>query len=291
MNLNVNADGGPSATSCFVAYEGSNNVSTLVDAADGTTALNYEYGPFGELLRATGPMAKANPFRFSTKYQDDETDLLYYGRRYYNASMGRWPNRDPIGERGGKNHYAFCCDNPVGFHDFLGHTTYDLTYNNPGFPPVSLQVTPNVSVSGDPCKGGPVNISISFSVDYSEGTDLLTQNNVGFTFDGQSSSPENLNTSTPMTWSNHVSKPLPTCPTGDQSGSETFGATEDKSEILSIIIDWHYTCQCCAATKPFTSSVSLFTISWALKHEQASLPNYFIYLGVFHSDFAGCGRG
>ena len=39
-------------------------------------------GPFGELLRATGPMAKANPFRFSTKYQDDETDLLYYGYRY-----------------------------------------------------------------------------------------------------------------------------------------------------------------------------------------------------------------
>jgi RHS repeat-associated protein len=34
-------------------------------------------------------MGKANPFRFSTKYQDDETDLLYYGRRYYNASTGR----------------------------------------------------------------------------------------------------------------------------------------------------------------------------------------------------------
>jgi hypothetical protein len=30
---------------------------------------HYQYGPFGEVLRATGPMAKANPFRFSTKYQ------------------------------------------------------------------------------------------------------------------------------------------------------------------------------------------------------------------------------
>jgi RHS repeat-associated protein len=28
-------------------------------------------------------MARANSFRFSTKYQDDETDLLYYGYRYY----------------------------------------------------------------------------------------------------------------------------------------------------------------------------------------------------------------
>jgi hypothetical protein len=45
-------------------------------------------------------MAKANPFRFSTKYQDDETDLLYYGRRYYGASTGRWNSRDPIEEDG-----------------------------------------------------------------------------------------------------------------------------------------------------------------------------------------------
>ncbi len=43
-------------------------------------------------------MAKANPFRFSTKYQDDETDLLYHGYRYYNASTGRWLSRDPKGE-------------------------------------------------------------------------------------------------------------------------------------------------------------------------------------------------
>jgi RHS repeat-associated protein len=55
-------------------------------------------GPFGEVLRATGPMAKANPFRFSTKYQDDETDLLYYGYRYYNPSTGRWISRDPLGD-------------------------------------------------------------------------------------------------------------------------------------------------------------------------------------------------
>ena len=55
-------------------------------------------GPFGEVLRATGPMAKANPFRFSTKYQDDETDFVYYGYRYYNASTGRWLSPDPLEE-------------------------------------------------------------------------------------------------------------------------------------------------------------------------------------------------
>ena len=32
----------------------------------------------------------ANPFRFSAKYTDAETGLLYYGFRYYQSSLGRW---------------------------------------------------------------------------------------------------------------------------------------------------------------------------------------------------------
>ncbi len=90
----------------FPAFRWKRQRVALVNAAAGTVAAQYEYGPFGELLRATGPMAKANPFRFSTKYQDEETDLLYYGYRYYNAGTGRWLSRDPIGEKGGPNDYA-----------------------------------------------------------------------------------------------------------------------------------------------------------------------------------------
>jgi RHS repeat-associated protein len=87
---------GAQATNCFVAFDGNGNVAALADAGSTNILAQYEYGPFGEVIRATGPMAKANPFRFSTKYQDDETDLLYYGYRYYNASTGRWITRDPI---------------------------------------------------------------------------------------------------------------------------------------------------------------------------------------------------
>jgi RHS repeat-associated protein len=65
-------------------------------------------------------MAKANPFRFSTKYQDDETDLLYYGRRHYNSSTGRWLSRDPIEESGGLNIYAFVDNAPVRKVDIHG---------------------------------------------------------------------------------------------------------------------------------------------------------------------------
>jgi len=89
-------------------------------------------GPFGELLRSTGPMAKTNPFRFSTKFQDDETDLLYYGNRYLNTSTGRWFSRDPAEESGGLNLYEFVGNAPTGYFDLFGMmplSDIDTIYN------------------------------------------------------------------------------------------------------------------------------------------------------------------
>jgi RHS repeat-associated protein len=62
--------------------------------------VQYEYGPFGEVIRATGSARGINPFRFSSKCQDDETDRLYYGYRYYAPDTGRWLSLDPIDEPG-----------------------------------------------------------------------------------------------------------------------------------------------------------------------------------------------
>jgi RHS repeat-associated protein len=104
----------------FYGYDGNGNVATLVSASDGTITARYEYGPFGELLRVSGPMAFVNPFRFSTKYQDDETEFLYYGYRYLDSNTGQWLSRDPIGELGGRNLYAFVYNNPLKFIDTDG---------------------------------------------------------------------------------------------------------------------------------------------------------------------------
>jgi RHS repeat-associated protein len=93
------------------------DIDTLVQFAEKE---QRGYGPFGEVIRATGPMAKANPFRFSTKYQDDESDLLYYGYRYYNASTGRWLSRDPLEEQGGPNLFEFVNNSPQLYVDILG---------------------------------------------------------------------------------------------------------------------------------------------------------------------------
>jgi hypothetical protein len=45
------------------------------------------------------------------------TDYLY---RYYDPLTGRWPSRDPIGERGGLNLYGFVGNEGVNGWDYLG---------------------------------------------------------------------------------------------------------------------------------------------------------------------------
>jgi RHS repeat-associated protein len=123
----------PSPFTLLPSYDGNGNILCLVDSATGTRLAEYEYGPFGEPLKATGSAATANPFRFSTKYTDSETGLLYYGLRYYNPSTGRWPSRDPIEEAGGVNLYGFLNNAPVSGVDYLGlklsvDTDYDPAF-------------------------------------------------------------------------------------------------------------------------------------------------------------------
>ena len=129
--------GGPNSTT-FPAYDGNGNIGTLF-YDNGGIAAQYEYGPFGELIRATGPLAQSNPFRFSTKYTDDETDLVYYGYRYYSPSLGRWISKDPIEENGGQNLYGFTDNNPLNRVDTDGRGIFDLTPGGRNAPPPTAQ--------------------------------------------------------------------------------------------------------------------------------------------------------
>ena len=105
----------------FAAQDGKGgNVVALVNAADGTVSAQYDYGPFGEAIRVQGVAAKLNPIRFSSKYRDEETDWVYYGRRYYTPGSGRWTSKDPIGEAGGPKLDMFVHNDPVSRIDPLG---------------------------------------------------------------------------------------------------------------------------------------------------------------------------
>jgi len=118
--LSMTVHQGANAGTYLYAYDGNGNVVALVSASDGSIAAQYDYGPFGEVIRATGPMARVNPFRWSTRYQDDETDLVMYPRRPYSPPTGRWLSRDRIEERGGINLYGFLKNAPPNKVDPLG---------------------------------------------------------------------------------------------------------------------------------------------------------------------------
>jgi len=100
--------------------DGHGNVVGLANVLGGELAAQYEYGPFGEVLQASGPLAAENPFRFSTKYQDPTTSLMDFGLRHYDPEVGRWLSRDPHGEEGGLNLYAFVGNDPLNAIDPLG---------------------------------------------------------------------------------------------------------------------------------------------------------------------------
>ena len=93
----------------FAAYDGNGNVIGLVDGTTGLESARYEYDTFGNTIRltGTGTIAKENKYRFSTKRIEPESGLVLYEYRPYSTFLGRWPNRDPIGEKGGANRYRF----------------------------------------------------------------------------------------------------------------------------------------------------------------------------------------
>jgi RHS repeat-associated protein len=101
------------------AYDGNGNVAALYSNSF-VPAASYEYDPFGKTISASGPYATENKYRFSTKPQDRIGGLYYYGYRYYGPVTGRWPSRDPVGEKGGSNHDRMIEKNPINKIDYLG---------------------------------------------------------------------------------------------------------------------------------------------------------------------------
>ena len=115
----------PSQGPLVTAYDGNGNIKALLKASDGVIVAAYEYGPFGEPLRVSGPMAQRNPFRFSTHYTDAETGQVYAKRRSYLTTSGRWLSKDPIEERGGINLFEYAHNDGVNRVDPFGLMTED----------------------------------------------------------------------------------------------------------------------------------------------------------------------
>ena len=101
------------------AWDLTKNITALFTpiAALSTT---YTYTPFGKVT-AEGEVDQ--PIQWSSEYNDEETNLVYYNYRYYNPTDGRWTRRDPLDSsylilKG--NSYSYIDNRIVESYDYIG---------------------------------------------------------------------------------------------------------------------------------------------------------------------------
>jgi RHS repeat-associated protein len=95
--------------------------------ASGKVVGSLDYGPYGEPVKAQGQLPD---FRYAGMLHHAPTGLYLTHYRAYDPTVGRWLNRDPIGEDGGINLYGYVGGNPLSFVDPEG---LDRWGNQPGF--------------------------------------------------------------------------------------------------------------------------------------------------------------
>ncbi len=107
----------------YYIFDALGSVIALTDGS-GAIAASYTYDPYGNTVTASGAQATVNPFRFASGYFDSATGLLKFGTRYYDSSLGRWTQRDPIGgsiaNPGAMDRYVYAGDSPVNLTDASG---------------------------------------------------------------------------------------------------------------------------------------------------------------------------
>jgi RHS repeat-associated protein len=100
------------------------SVRLVVNAETGAVVQRMDYDAFGRVLNAVNPGFQ--PFGFAGGLYDDDTGLVRFGARDYDAYSGKWTAKDPVlFEGGSENLYAYVADDPVNFLDPLGLSPMD----------------------------------------------------------------------------------------------------------------------------------------------------------------------
>jgi RHS repeat-associated protein len=119
-----------SGANYFYHQDGLGTVTELTDST-GATARSYAYDAWGNILEQTG--AVENPYTYTGREYDAETELYYFRARYYDPRSGRFLQKDPIGPTGRNiNLYWYVRNNPVNLVDPMGLEPWYGNYCGPG---------------------------------------------------------------------------------------------------------------------------------------------------------------
>jgi RHS repeat-associated protein len=110
-----------SATNYYQA-DALGSVTSLSNSAGGL-AQTYSFDSFGKTT-PTGSLI--NPFQYTAREFDTETNLYFYRARYYDPFSGRFVSEDPGRFPGGINFYTYVENDPVGLFDPFGFCPWQV---------------------------------------------------------------------------------------------------------------------------------------------------------------------
>jgi RHS repeat-associated protein len=110
-----------STTAQYFHQDGLNSVVAVTNNLS-TTDATQRFDAWGNKVASTGTAPRYG----YTGREPDETGLIFYRARYYDPTLGRFTQRDPVGLRGGMNRYAYVGGNPIGYKDPSGEIIFNL---------------------------------------------------------------------------------------------------------------------------------------------------------------------
>ncbi len=113
--------------------DGLGSIVALTDAK-GKGAQEYQYDSFGNLHDQMNRVKQ--PYTYTGREWDKESELYFYRARYYDAKVGRFISKDPIGFEGGINQFSYVAENPINNTDPTGQSVYLCTRPLKGVPHV-----------------------------------------------------------------------------------------------------------------------------------------------------------
>ena len=117
----LNSEQTPDGKRYYYLFDGLGSIVGLTDST-GSEVNAYDYDPYGNMLNQKEGVS--NPWKYAGGYLDSSTSLYKFGVRYYDPTLGRWTQQDPVGgslgDLNAANRYVYADDDPVNAVDPSG---------------------------------------------------------------------------------------------------------------------------------------------------------------------------